>query len=250
MTPPPARLPFPLFSTEITPHDYETHLSAIQAHAQTAIWVSRPHEDQERACHSLASPPARPQASAAEGCRNPLRASHPGLIDPDPSESPEPLPNEGAADPAASGAGAGDAPDDLIEELLDDEEAGASSGGEMVPLERFRFPKAARLTEASEFSRVKQAGKSYHGRYMIMGVYRDRPSTRFGLITSRRVGNAVVRNRLRRRLRETLRLAQSGIVPGVWIVLVVRAAAGTVKTDALRSEFVALGNKAAIFIRK
>jgi ribonuclease P protein component len=139
----------------------------------------------------------------------------------------------------------------LIEELLDDEDvAGSASGGELIPLERFRFPKGARLTEASEFSRVKQAGKSYHGRYMIMGVYRDRPSTRFGLITSRRVGNAVVRNRLRRRLRETLRLAQSGIVPGVWIVLVVRAAAGGVKTDALRSEFVALGNKAAIFVRQ
>jgi ribonuclease P protein component len=136
----------------------------------------------------------------------------------------------------------------LIEELPDEEDL--SSGSELVPLERFRFPRAARLTEAGEFARVKQAGRSFHGRYMIMGVYRDRPSLRFGLITSRRVGNAVLRNRLRRRLREMLRLAQSGMIPGVWIVLVVRAAAGSVKTDALRSEFVALGNKAAIFIRK
>ena len=112
---------------------------------------------------------------------------------------------------------------------------------------RYRFPKAARLAESSEFSRVKHAGRSFHGRYMIMGVYRDRPSTRFGLITSRRVGNAVVRNRLRRRLREMLRLAQPGMVQGLWIVLIVRAAAGNVKHDALRSEFVALGNKAGIF---
>jgi len=83
---------------------------------------------------------------------------------------------------------------------------------------------------------------------MIMGVYRDRATTRFGLVTSRRVGNAVVRNRMRRRLREMLRLCQPRIVPGTWIVLVVRAAAGKVTTDTLRSEFMALGKKAAIFI--
>jgi ribonuclease P protein component len=145
------------------------------------------------------------------------------------------------------------AEDDLIEDLLADEEGDIlppEAGSELVPVVRYRFPKSARLTESSEFSRVKNAGRSFHGRYMIMGVYRDRPSTRFGLITSRRVGNAVVRNRLRRRLRDMVRLAQPGIIEGVWIVLVVRAAAGTVKTDALRSEFVALCNKAAIFVPK
>jgi ribonuclease P protein component len=84
---------------------------------------------------------------------------------------------------------------------------------------------------------------------MIMGVYRDRASTRFGLITSRRVGNAVMRNRLRRRLREMVRLSQPRIVPGLWIVLIVRAAASRASGDSLRAEYVALGNKAAIFNR-
>jgi len=84
---------------------------------------------------------------------------------------------------------------------------------------------------------------------MILGVYRDRESTRFGLIASRRVGNAVVRNRLRRRLREMVRLSRPRIVPGVWIVLVVRAAAGRASMDALRTEYVALGTRAAIFVQ-
>ena len=83
---------------------------------------------------------------------------------------------------------------------------------------------------------------------MIMGVYRDRASTRFGLVTSRRVGNAVIRNRLRRRLREMIRLSQPRILPGLWIVLVVRAAAARARGDSLRSEFIALGTRAAIFI--
>ncbi len=81
-----------------------------------------------------------------------------------------------------------------------------------------------------------------------MGVYRDKATTRFGMVTSRRVGNAVTRNRLRRRLREMVRLSQPRIIPGLWIVLVVRPAAAKASGDTLRSEFVALGTRAAIFI--
>jgi ribonuclease P protein component len=84
---------------------------------------------------------------------------------------------------------------------------------------------------------------------MIMGVYRDRATTRFGLVTSRRVGNAVVRNRLRRRLREMVRLSQPRILPGLWIVLIVRASAARASGDSLRSDYIALGTKAAIFIQ-
>jgi len=112
---------------------------------------------------------------------------------------------------------------------------------------RLRFPKSVRLTASSEYTRVKKAGRAYHGRYMILGVYPERASTRFGFITSRRVGNAVLRNRLRRRLRELVRITQPRIRPGLWIVLVVRPAAGKASGDSLRAEFVALGQKAAIF---
>jgi ribonuclease P protein component len=82
---------------------------------------------------------------------------------------------------------------------------------------------------------------------MVLGVCREKPSTRFGFIASRRVGNAVVRNRLRRRLREMVRLSQPRILPGLWIVLVIRAAAGRAGADALRAEYIALGTRAAIF---
>jgi ribonuclease P protein component len=84
---------------------------------------------------------------------------------------------------------------------------------------------------------------------MILGVYRERATTRFGLVTSRRVGNAVLRNRLRRRLREMVRLSQPRIVPGLWIVIILRAAAGRASGDSLRAEYIALGTRAAIFIQ-
>lgn len=112
---------------------------------------------------------------------------------------------------------------------------------------RFKFPRASRLTESGEYARVREEGRSFHGRYMVVGVSRGRKSTRVGLVASRRVGNAVTRNRLRRRLRELVRLTMPGMVEGIWVVVVIRAAAGKANWDALRSEFMALGRRGGIF---
>ena len=49
--------------------------------------------------------------------------------------------------------------------------------------------------------------------------------TRFGISTSRRVGTAVVRNRVRRRLRQVLRRLTGHIEPGWDILIVARAPA-------------------------
>ena len=58
---------------------YETHIPAFQAHAQTAIRLPRPHEDQGRPRHPEPPPPSRPQAASPERCRSPLRQTHPSL---------------------------------------------------------------------------------------------------------------------------------------------------------------------------
>jgi ribonuclease P protein component len=48
-----------------------------------------------------------------------------------------------------------------------------------------------------------------------------------GIVAGRRVGNAVVRNRARRRIREALRLRYPAIAPGHDLVLVARPASAT-----------------------
>ena len=48
----------------------------------------------------------------------------------------------------------------------------------------------------------------------------DLETTRFGLATSRALGSAVVRNRIRRRLREALRVMAPSFQPG-WDVLII-----------------------------
>ncbi|MBO0661647.1 ribonuclease P protein component [Jiella sp. MQZ9-1] len=69
----------------------------------------------------------------------------------------------------------------------------------------------------------------------------DRPA-RFGLTVTRKVGNAVERNRIRRRLREAIRLeAEADMAPGIDYVVVARrdvlTAPFTVLSQELRLRF-------------
>jgi ribonuclease P protein component len=113
---------------------------------------------------------------------------------------------------------------------------------------RLRFPKSARLTRSSEFLRVKNEGESCHGRFMVLSVLKSGGNvTRVGFITSRRVGNAVTRNRVRRRLREIVRLSRPRLKPGSWLVLVARSHAAGASHAAILGEWLKLAGRTAIF---
>ena len=75
---------------------------------------------------------------------------------------------------------------------------------------RFRFPAARRLKLSREFQRVREEGRTVRGGLLMLGVLAvpDEEKFRVGLVTSRRVGGATERNRVRRRLRE-MRPAES-----------------------------------------
>jgi ribonuclease P protein component len=71
------------------------------------------------------------------------------------------------------------------------------------------FPKSAKLLKAAEFDRVFQSRTSAANQLII--VYAATSSSeqpRLGLTVSRKCGNAVVRNRWKRSLREAFRLVQ------------------------------------------
>jgi ribonuclease P protein component len=116
---------------------------------------------------------------------------------------------------------------------------------------RLRFPKSRRLTRDSEFRRVRTEGKTMRGDTLTIGFLKNaepNATARAGFITSKRVGNAVVRNRTRRRLREIFRKHQHEIRDGIWIVTIAsaRAARGTFR--ALEDEWLRLGWRASIFV--
>ena len=115
---------------------------------------------------------------------------------------------------------------------------------------RLRFPKAARLALASEFQRMRREGVSHHGKFMVLSVLASAGEgpARVGLITSRRVGGAVQRNRVRRRLREIVRVGRAELLPGTWLVLIARARAATAEFALLRAEWLALARRAGILL--
>jgi ribonuclease P protein component len=77
------------------------------------------------------------------------------------------------------------------------------------------------LSQTDDFSRLAEKGVSRtHALLVGRFVRTDGDETRFGLATGRRLGGSVVRNRVRRRLREVLRAMAPSFQPG-WDVLIV-----------------------------
>jgi ribonuclease P protein component len=114
----------------------------------------------------------------------------------------------------------------------------------------FAFPKARRLTHASEYERVKQCGLVQRGKLLMLNATTVENSglCRVGFVTSRRLGNAVVRNRVRRRLREIVRLHQRDLRRDLWIVLIARRDAANASYRALEDEWLRLARRASILI--
>ncbi len=110
------------------------------------------------------------------------------------------------------------------------------------------FPRARRLTRAAEFSRVKGEGRAHRGALLIIGVLETGVAEppRVGFVTSRRVGGAVVRNLIRRRLREIFRHHQHALGPGFWLVVIARPAAANATYRALEDEWLRLVRRASI----
>lgn len=84
---------------------------------------------------------------------------------------------------------------------------------------------------------------------MLIGVLKGQGTepARLGVVTSRRVGGAVERNAVRRRMREIFRLARPQVAPGTWMVVIAKRAAVGVTSAQLREEWMHVARKAGCF---
>jgi len=111
-----------------------------------------------------------------------------------------------------------------------------------------RFPRARRITQRRDFQRVRRKGRSYRGRHMILGVLADESirSLRVGYITTRRLGNAVTRVAVRRRLRGILQRQGAGLVPGHWLVMVAFTSSADATSEELERDWLKLVRRARL----
>lgn len=102
---------------------------------------------------------------------------------------------------------------------------------------RLRFRKAQHLRKPSEFQRVyAQKVRASDPHLLIYGSLREpqdahTPGTRIGLSVSRKHGSAVVRNRIKRLLREAFRQEQHEIPAGLDLILIPRPGSGAHLAD-------------------
>jgi len=94
--------------------------------------------------------------------------------------------------------------------------------------------KPDRLRRRSDFLRVKDAGKKWVSPTVILQVGTgETPGIRYGITATKKTGNAVIRNRIKRRLREAVRTVTKNIDASADIVLIGREATATCDFAAL-----------------
>ena len=92
------------------------------------------------------------------------------------------------------------------------------------------------LRRRSDFSRVQRRGKRQVGPLFILLTADAHGGSRIGVTVSKGVGNAVVRNRLRRRVKAILDRTAFGEPPYRDIVLIARPGAGETDFAAVSAE--------------
>lgn len=105
--------------------------------------------------------------------------------------------------------------------------------------------KEQRLRRAKDFAAVRHEGRSWAEKLLVLAIRRNGLEvTRFGFIIGKRVGNAVLRNKIKRRLREISRLAD--VQEGWDIVFIARSGASSADYQTLNRSAVELFRRAKL----
>ena len=101
-------------------------------------------------------------------------------------------------------------------------------------MSRQTFGKDERIRKKRDYLTVYQQGVRSHSRYFTVIAHRNLSGKRrLGITVGKKVGNAVERNRLKRRLREFFRLNKDKFPPSRDIVVMARWARGAKKGGAM-----------------
>lgn len=99
----------------------------------------------------------------------------------------------------------------------------------------YKFPQRERLHRKGDFLKVYREGEKQVGRAFVCYVVRQEGQGRkIGFAVPRKVGGAIVRNRVKRYLREAYRSQRPELVDDVFMVVVARPASAQLTYDECR----------------
>jgi ribonuclease P protein component len=102
------------------------------------------------------------------------------------------------------------------------------------------------LTKPEQYARVYNGGSSWVNNLLVLkALPNGLTMSKYGFSVSKRVGKAVVRNKVKRLLREILRVTR--LKPGWDIVIIVRPAAGSTDYVKLKQSVTDLLSRARLF---
>jgi ribonuclease P protein component len=119
--------------------------------------------------------------------------------------------------------------------------AGSFDSSEAARLAPFAhsFSTAARLHHRHEYLRLQRIGARFQTTHFVLyaAIVSAGGESRLGITVSRRIGSAVVRNRVKRRVRECYRFELKHLVPnGAALVVIARDGAGRLRMPDVRAQ--------------
>ena len=106
------------------------------------------------------------------------------------------------------------------------------------------------LKKNADFQNVYKCGKSFANRYLVMYVKENDLSTnRIGISVSKKVGNSVIRHRLKRLILESYRLHEDMFNSGLDMVIIARTTAKDKSYTDIKSAVMHLGKLHGILVK-
>ncbi len=117
-----------------------------------------------------------------------------------------------------------------------------------APPKRLRLGRSSRLAQSRDFARVRQAGERLALGCLIANWQKlpDGAAPKLGVVTSKKIGGAVLRSRARRLLRESFRLHQHELAQPVELVLVARNSIAGKSFAGVEKDFLAALKRAGL----